>query len=419
MTEPRFYTSVTDPDNTAPISSDALDGLREREAREDRGVHRDGAGQGDRRQSDRRQGELAEPRERRAEGLSARPPSPVEPSALSAASEPDAGRPGGQAFRPGVDSREAPFAARYVDPAFQPGGEHADRGANGRPGYPAPSYTGSVEPGRLSSPGEVPVARGHGADRHPPAPASRHAGAGASAGVTASGERERPSGAAPTGYGGGNSAAGTGGQGWSGYGVSSYAGSYSSGETPSSAATPYSSGYGSAPTSVVGGPGAGAGGVGLGGAGLGGSGGTPFTGGATFGPATAARPAARPGRAAAPPRPARRARLLVRHIDPWSTLKFSLVLAVALFFVWLVAVGVLYGVLDGMGVFDKINGLYDELAGNSGQRIITPGLVLGTATLIGAVNIVLMTALATIGSFVYNICSDLVGGIEITLAERD
>jgi len=111
--------------------------------------------------------------------------------------------------------------------------------------------------------------------------------------------------------------------------------------------------------------------------------------------------------------------LLVRHIDPWSTLKFSLVLAVALFFVWLVAVGVLYGVLDGMGVFDKINGLYDEVSGSTGERIISPGLVLGTATLVGAVNIVLMTALATIGAFVYNICSDLVGGIEITLAERE
>ena len=90
-----------------------------------------------------------------------------------------------------------------------------------------------------------------------------------------------------------------------------------------------------------------------------------------------------------------------------------------MFFVWLVAVGVLYGVLDGMGVFEQINSLYDEVSGNSGDRLFSPGLVLGAATLIGAVNIVLFTALATIGAFVYNICSDLVGGIEVTLAERD
>jgi Transmembrane domain of unknown function (DUF3566) len=128
---------------------------------------------------------------------------------------------------------------------------------------------------------------------------------------------------------------------------------------------------------------------------------------------TGARPAPSAGR------PARRARLLVRHIDPWSTLKFSFVLAVAMFFVWLVAIGVLYGVLDGMGVFEQINGLYDEVSGNGGDSLFSPGLVLGTAALVGVVNIVLFTALATIGSFVYNICSDLVGGIEITLAEKD
>ena len=45
--------------------------------------------------------------------------------------------------------------------------------------------------------------------------------------------------------------------------------------------------------------------------------------------------------------------------------------------------------------------------------------MLGSATVVGAVNIVLFTALATIGAFVYNICADLVGGIEVTLAERD
>jgi len=134
---------------------------------------------------------------------------------------------------------------------------------------------------------------------------------------------------------------------------------------------------------------------------------------------TAGRPSPAGRGATNAARPPRRARLLVRHIDPWSTLKFSFVLSVAMFFVWLVAVGVLYGVLDGMGVFEQINGLYDEVSGNSGDRLFSPGLVLGSATVVGAVNIVLFTALATIGAFVYNICSDLVGGIEVTLAERD
>src|SRR5437773_2135699 len=50
-----------------------------------------------------------------------------------------------------------------------------------------------------------------------------------------------------------------------------------------------------------------------------------------------------------PGRGPRRASLQVKRFDPWSVLKLSLVLGVAMFFVWLVAVGVLYTVLDGMG----------------------------------------------------------------------
>src|SRR5690349_20962685 len=48
----------------------------------------------------------------------------------------------------------------------------------------------------------------------------------------------------------------------------------------------------------------------------------------------------------------RRAKLQLRHIDTWSAFKISLVLSIALFFIWMVAVGVLYGVLSGLGVFN-------------------------------------------------------------------
>ena len=113
----------------------------------------------------------------------------------------------------------------------------------------------------------------------------------------------------------------------------------------------------------------------------------------------------------------RRAKLQIRHIDPWSTLKLSLVLAVAFFFVWMIAVAVLYGVLSAMGVFESIDGLFAELGTDAG-RIVTPKLVFGGAALIGAINIVLFTALATIGAYIYNLCADLAGGLEITLAER-
>jgi hypothetical protein len=121
----------------------------------------------------------------------------------------------------------------------------------------------------------------------------------------------------------------------------------------------------------------------------------------------------------------RRARLQLRHIDTWSALKISLVLSIALFFIWMVAVGILYGVLNALGVFDQINQLFGQLGSASGSdssagsELVTPGVVFGGAAVIGAINIVLMTALFTIGTFIYNLCSDLVGGLELTLSERD
>ncbi len=119
----------------------------------------------------------------------------------------------------------------------------------------------------------------------------------------------------------------------------------------------------------------------------------------------------------------RRARLQLRHIDTWSALKISLVLSIALFCIWMVSVGVLYGVLNGLGVFDTLNDLFGQIGSASGEEsggdVVTPGLVFGGAAIIGAINIVLLTALCTVGTFIYNLCSDLVGGLEITLSERD
>jgi hypothetical protein len=124
-----------------------------------------------------------------------------------------------------------------------------------------------------------------------------------------------------------------------------------------------------------------------------------------------------------PGRGPRRANLQIKRFDPWSVLKLSLVLGVALFFVWLVAVGVLYAVLDGMGVWDKVNGTANELfqsnANGTAEPLISAGRVFGVAAIIGAVNIVLFSALATVGSFVYNVSADLAGGLEVTLAERE
>ena len=69
-------------------------------------------------------------------------------------------------------------------------------------------------------------------------------------------------------------------------------------------------------------------------------------------------------------RPPRQAALQLKRLDPWSVLKLALVLAVVLFFIWLVAVGVLYGVLDGMGVWDRLNGTYADLVSGEDPSLL-------------------------------------------------
>ena len=127
-------------------------------------------------------------------------------------------------------------------------------------------------------------------------------------------------------------------------------------------------------------------------------------------------------RAKAPRRPPRLASLQLKRVDPWTVLKISLIVAIVMFFVWMIAVAFLYLVLGGMGVWSKLNSNVGDLltsGGGSGGELVSASTIFGGATLIGLVNIVLLTAMATAAAFVYNLTTDLVGGVEVTLADRD
>lgn len=115
----------------------------------------------------------------------------------------------------------------------------------------------------------------------------------------------------------------------------------------------------------------------------------------------------------------RRARLFVKRIDPWSVMKFSFAVSFVLFFVFVVATSVLYLALDSMSVFTSVNKAIAEVVGGNKDVKITAGVVIGASGAIGLVMVVLLTALATLGAFIYNVCADLVGGIEVTLSEKE
>ncbi|GGO30399.1 hypothetical protein GCM10010116_60870 [Microbispora rosea subsp. aerata] len=158
--------------------------------------------------------------------------------------------------------------------------------------------------------------------------------------------------------------------------------------------------------------------------------------GLSFGPAgERVEPARDPGKDAkgkdrkpAGVRPPRKAHLVLRRIEPWSAMKFSFVVSLVCFVVLFVAVAVLYGVLSALGVFSSITDTVNQLtsgAGGAGAGTIDiaswfePVRILGYAALLGALNVVLITALSTLGAVIYNISADLVGGVEVTFSEAE
>jgi Transmembrane domain of unknown function (DUF3566) len=151
--------------------------------------------------------------------------------------------------------------------------------------------------------------------------------------------------------------------------------------------------------------------------------------------ATAGLAAATTGQAAAPTRstsrkkaaqrPVRQAHLTVARVEPWSVMKFSFVMSLVAFVILFVAVTILYGTLSALGVFESLQRVVTSVtssqdsAGVNAARWFSASRVLGYTGLLGSLDIVLITAVATIGAVIYNLTSRLIGGVEVTLRETE
>jgi hypothetical protein len=148
---------------------------------------------------------------------------------------------------------------------------------------------------------------------------------------------------------------------------------------------------------------------------------------------------AKPAERMAPPRPApprtpaapvnastRRAQLVLARIEPWSVMKFSFLVSLVGFVILFVAVAALYFVLSKLGVFHSIQSTISDVTSSKGSSGSDAGgqwfsapRILGYTMIVGAVNVVLITAMATVGAVIYNLATHMAGGIEVTLKETD
>lgn len=120
----------------------------------------------------------------------------------------------------------------------------------------------------------------------------------------------------------------------------------------------------------------------------------------------------------------RKARLRLSRVDPWSVMKTSFLFSIAFGIMFWIATSVLWYVLTTSGLFDTINAAIVNILSNPGnvetwriEDYVNGNKVLGIAALLAVINVVISTALGTLAAFLYNLSANILGGLELTLAE--
>jgi transmembrane protein DUF3566 len=115
----------------------------------------------------------------------------------------------------------------------------------------------------------------------------------------------------------------------------------------------------------------------------------------------------------------RRAKVVIRKVDPWSVLKFSLLFYFCLMLVFLLAFVILYWVLGVTGVLDSIAKVFSDVGFGGTAGFEFHGYwIFSRLFLVGLAGVVVWSLVNMLVSVLYNLVSDVVGGIQVTLAER-
>ena len=143
--------------------------------------------------------------------------------------------------------------------------------------------------------------------------------------------------------------------------------------------------------------------------------------------ASASAPAAEQRPATRAPRPAhrtRKARLRLARLDPWSVMKTTFLFSIAFGVMMVVATFALWSVLAGSGALESLNTLINTLISSEQEGgsfkiedYLSVQRILGFSVVVAAIDVVIITAVATLFAFLYNLSAVVMGGLEVTLAE--
>lgn len=114
----------------------------------------------------------------------------------------------------------------------------------------------------------------------------------------------------------------------------------------------------------------------------------------------------------------RRVRRVIRRIDIWTVLRFSILFYLSIQLVFLVAGLLLWAAASTTGVIDNIEQFVTELGAFESFEI-SGGRILRSSLVGGLVLVLLGTGINVLMAAIYNLTSDVVGGIEVTVLEEE
>ncbi len=115
----------------------------------------------------------------------------------------------------------------------------------------------------------------------------------------------------------------------------------------------------------------------------------------------------------------RKFRRTITHIDPVTVLKLSLFYYAIFFVVWLIFMAILYNLVAATGVFDAIQTITDVFGSDGSKVEITFGFVMRWTALLGIIAVVLGSIVNWALAVLYNVGSDVVGGVSVSVTERE
>ena len=117
----------------------------------------------------------------------------------------------------------------------------------------------------------------------------------------------------------------------------------------------------------------------------------------------------------------RRVRLTLARLDPFSVMKLSFLIAIAIGIATVVAVVLLWNLVDAIGLWGQIDQLGRDLNGGDAlpfMDFFAFSKMVSYGTIVAVVNVVIITALGTLLAFLYNLVAALLGGLKMTFTDE-